>query len=100
MTHDTSAQVDLVIFDLDGTITRRDTLWGYVLGFALRRPARLLRFPRVLPTLVRFAFGRADHGDLKAALIRAVMGGSSRDEIAFRYRILSQNSTHIHFDKF
>lgn len=82
MTHDTSAQVDLVIFDLDGTITRRDTLWGYVLGFALRRPARLLRFPRVLPTLVRFAFGRADHGDLKAALIRAVMGGSSRDEIA------------------
>lgn len=82
LTRDTSARVDLVIFDLDGTITRRDTLWGYVLGFALRRPVRLLRFNRVLPTLVRFAVGRADHGALKAALIHAVMGGSSRDEIA------------------
>lgn len=82
LTRDTSARVDLVIFDLDGTITRRDTLWGYVLGFALRRPVRLLRFTRVLPTLVRFAVGRADHGALKAALIHAVMGGSSRDEIA------------------
>jgi phosphoserine phosphatase len=29
----------LVFFDLDGTITRRDTLSGYVFGFALRHPS-------------------------------------------------------------
>lgn len=71
----------LVFFDLDGTITRRDTLFGYVLGFALRRPWRLMGFVAVLPTLLRFALRLADHGELKGALIRRVMGGASRSEI-------------------
>lgn len=71
----------LVVFDLDGTITRRDTLFGYVLGFALRRPWRLLGFVRVLPALAGFVLGRTDHGGLKGSLIRHVMGGASRDEI-------------------
>lgn len=71
----------LVFFDLDGTITRRDTLFGYVLGFALRHPWRLPGFIAVLPTLLRFALRRADHGELKGALIRRVMGGASRSEV-------------------
>ena len=71
----------LVVFDLDGTITRRDTLAAYVFGFALRRPWRLLGYLAVLPTLVRFALRRADHGELKGALIHRVMGGATRDQI-------------------
>jgi phosphatidylglycerophosphatase C len=35
----------------------------------------------VLPVLARFASGRADHGTLKSAAIRAVMGGCTRDEV-------------------
>jgi phosphatidylglycerophosphatase C len=35
----------------------------------------------VLPALTRFAFGRADHGAVKSAAIRAVLGGRSRKEI-------------------
>lgn len=71
----------LVIFDLDGTITRRDTLAGYVFGFAWRHPWRLLGYLRLLPMLLRFALRRADHGDLKGALIHRVMGGADREEI-------------------
>jgi HAD superfamily hydrolase (TIGR01490 family) len=71
----------LVFFDLDGTITRRDTLFGYVLGFALRHPWRLPGFVAVLPALLRFALRLADHGELKGELIRRVMGGAARSEV-------------------
>ena len=72
----------LVFFDLDGTITRRDTLIGYVTGFALRHPVRLLGFIRVLPALFAFLLGDRDRGRLKGALIHAVMGGASRAEVS------------------
>ena len=52
-----------------------------MLGFALRRPWRLAGFVGVLPTLLRFALGLADHGELKGALIRRVMGGAARPDI-------------------
>jgi phosphatidylglycerophosphatase C len=72
----------LAVFDLDGTITRHDTLMPYVLGFLARRPARLPGLLHPLPTLARFAFGRADRGDLKSALIRGTLGGASRAVLA------------------
>jgi phosphatidylglycerophosphatase C len=72
----------LVFFDLDGTITRRDTLTSWVFGYALRRPWRLLGLVGVLPALLRFLAGRADHGALKGALIRGLARGSTRAEIA------------------
>jgi phosphatidylglycerophosphatase C len=71
----------LALFDLDGTITRRDTLPLYVGGFLLRHPWRCWRLLWVLPALVRFACGRADRGQLKAALIQAVLGGVSRAQL-------------------
>ncbi len=71
----------LVFFDLDGTISRRDTLFGYVVGFVRRHPARLLGYLRVIPALVEFAVARKDRGHLKGALLHAVMGGASRADI-------------------
>ena len=68
----------LALFDLDGTITRRDTLLPYVTGFLRSHPGRSLRLVTVLPTLLRFALGRSDRGELKSALIRATFGGESR----------------------
>ena len=67
----------IAVFDLDGTITRHDTLWPYVHHFLHRHPARAPRLVGVLPALLRFA-RRRDHGDLKAAFIRAALGGCSR----------------------
>jgi phosphatidylglycerophosphatase C len=71
----------LAVFDLDGTITRHDTLMPYVLGFLRSHFARAPGLLCPLPTLVRFVLKRADHGDLKSALIRGTLGGRSRAEL-------------------
>lgn len=72
----------LVVFDLDGTITRHDTLTPYALGFVLRK--RLWRLPAllfVLPAVLAHAFGLIDRGGLKSAFIRATLGGCRREEL-------------------
>jgi phosphatidylglycerophosphatase C len=69
------------VFDLDGTITRHDTLAPYVAGFCRRHPRGWLSLPRVLPALLAFGAGTADQGDLKSALIRATLGGRTRAQI-------------------
>jgi HAD superfamily hydrolase (TIGR01490 family) len=71
----------LAVFDLDGTITRRDTLLPYVLGFLRSRPWRLGGLVGALPVLVDFGLGRADHGDVKSRFIRTTLGGASRQEL-------------------
>jgi phosphatidylglycerophosphatase C len=75
------AAAALALFDLDGTITRRDTLLPYVLGFLRSHPARAAGLARLLPVLVRFGLRTADRGELKAALITATLGGFTRTEI-------------------
>ncbi|MBV9318117.1 MAG: HAD-IB family phosphatase [Gammaproteobacteria bacterium] len=77
-----AAAAKLALFDLDGTLTRHDTLIAYLAGFLRhRRPARTLRLLQVLPVLASFSLGRADRGVLKSAAIRAVIGGCTRIEI-------------------
>jgi phosphatidylglycerophosphatase C len=74
--------VRLAIFDLDGTITRRDTLAPYVFGFLLRR--RPWRFPLVLfmlPVLLGYALRIVGRGCLKSALIVLAMGGCRRKHV-------------------
>jgi HAD superfamily phosphoserine phosphatase-like hydrolase len=73
--------VQLAVFDLDGTITRRDTLLPYVLGYptsTLRKIRGLLVF---LGPLLSFVLGRVDHGELKSAFIRAILAGESRPKL-------------------
>jgi HAD superfamily hydrolase (TIGR01490 family) len=75
--------MQLALFDLDGTITRRDTLVPYLFHVGLRRPARLLRALVVLPgALFRYLFKGRDRGALKQDLIVAGLAGLSRGEIA------------------
>lgn len=71
----------LAVFDLDGTITRHDTLLPYVFGFLRSHPLRAPGLLRPLPTLARFALRRASHGELKSSLIRATLGGCTRAEL-------------------
>lgn len=81
----------LAVFDLDGTITRHDTLFQYLCGFLRRHPLRLLRVPPALAAVARFLLGRADRGELKSAWIRALIGGTSRGQIeAWTQRFLSR----------
>ncbi len=71
----------LAIFDLDGTITRHDTLAPYVCGFLLRRPWRAARALGVIPALLGFGLGLCGRGTLKAALMRSALGGVRREDL-------------------
>jgi len=75
------ARPHVALFDLDGTLTWRDTLMPFLAGYALRHPARLLRFWRLAPALVEYAARGRDRGRLKSRIIRAVMGGDCRAKI-------------------
>ena len=68
----------LALFDLDGTITRRDTYLAYLLGFLLRHPQRLLR-PLPLPLAVLCDLvGQRDNTWLKTTFLRTILGGVPR----------------------
>lgn len=71
----------LVFFDLDGTITRRDSLTPYVLGWLLRHPWRLPRLLAVAPAALRFLLVARNHGELKAALLHHTMRGCRHADI-------------------
>jgi phosphatidylglycerophosphatase C len=73
--------VQLAVFDLDGTITRRDTLLPYVMGFPMSSSRKLLGVLSFLGPLFLFAIGRLDHGQLKSAFIRSILGGQTRSHI-------------------
>jgi HAD superfamily phosphoserine phosphatase-like hydrolase len=71
--------VRVAVFDLDGTITRHDTLWPYLRGWERRRPQRGF-WPRVVAAVSRYPFDR-DRGLLKSRLIRITMGGATKSDI-------------------
>jgi phosphatidylglycerophosphatase C len=71
----------IAIFDLDGTITHRDTLFPLVVRQLARpRPWRLLRLAKVLPATIRFTFDH-DRAALKQSLLRATLRGTPRAEL-------------------
>jgi phosphatidylglycerophosphatase C len=71
----------LAVFDLDGTLTRRDTFGPFLWGFVWRRPWRLPRTLLALPAAASFVFNR-DRGAFKGAVIHALLGGATRASLA------------------
>jgi phosphatidylglycerophosphatase C len=67
----------MALFDLDGTLTWRDTLLPFLLGFLGRRPHRALGLWRLPVAMVRYWQDR-DRGALKSQVIRMIMGGERR----------------------
>ncbi len=93
----------LVVFDLDGTITYRDTLLPYVSGFLARAHRSRVRMLGVVPTLTAFAFGAADHGAVKSAFIRSTLGAATREQLSawteeFVPGIISHGCSHAALD--
>jgi phosphatidylglycerophosphatase C len=87
----------VALFDLDGTLTWRDTLVPFLAGYALRHPARLVRIWRLAPALAEYAARGRDRGRLKSRMIRAVMGGDCRTEIDLwaEYFVRTLESRHV-----
>ena len=74
---------NLAVFDLDGTITRRDTFGPFLWGFLWRRPWRLARVLLALPAAVRYLFDR-DRGAFKGSVIHALLGRAQRGSVERR----------------
>ncbi|MEJ0040101.1 MAG: HAD-IB family hydrolase [Gammaproteobacteria bacterium] len=71
----------LAVFDLDGTITRHDTLIQFTLGYLKSRPWRLFGFVLSVPAVLLYLLRRTDRGALKGSVIRWTLGGSSRGDL-------------------
>jgi len=85
----------IAIFDLDGTITHRDTLFPLVVRQLARpRPWRLLRLAKVVPASIRFAFDH-DRAALKQSLLHATIRGTPRAELhAASVEFVTETITH------
>jgi HAD superfamily hydrolase (TIGR01490 family) len=70
----------IAIFDLDGTITHRDTLFPLVVRQLSKRPWQLPRLALVIPAVVRFVFDH-DRAALKQSLLRHTLRGAHREEL-------------------
>ena len=70
----------VALFDLDGTLTWRDTLVPFLLRYASHHPRRLLRLTRMLPAAVAYLANR-DRGLLKSRFIQAAMAGDARSRV-------------------
>ena len=71
----------IAVFDLDGTVTRRDTFAAYLLHVLQRRPHRLSHCLALPFSLAAFGLGHLDNTALKRHCLGAVAGGARRDEI-------------------
>jgi len=67
----------IALFDLDGTLTWRDTLLPYLLGYLARRPHRALGLWRAPVAAYRY-WRERDRGALKSAVIGMLMRGEKR----------------------
>jgi phosphatidylglycerophosphatase C len=67
----------IALFDLDGTLTWRDTLLPFLLGYMARRPYRALGLWRLPMALGRYWQDR-DRGALKSSVIRMLMRNEKR----------------------
>jgi phosphatidylglycerophosphatase C len=67
----------IALFDLDGTLTWRDTLLPFLLGYLRRRPHRALGLWRLPIALWRYWRDR-DRGVLKSSVISMLMRGEKR----------------------
>jgi HAD superfamily phosphoserine phosphatase-like hydrolase len=70
----------VAVFDLDGTLTRHDTLWPYLCAWQRSHPSPGF-WPGVAFASARWLLHR-DHGRLKSRLIRIAMGGTRREDVA------------------
>jgi phosphatidylglycerophosphatase C len=71
----------VAVFDLDGTLSWRDTLLPFLTSFLRRHPWRMLRLWRLPFASLSFVVGNRDRGLLKSRVIQIVMGGASRSVV-------------------
>ena len=71
----------IALFDLDGTLTWRDTLLPFLLMYLRRHPSRWFGLWRLPAALWDFLARGRDRGLLKSRVIRMFMGGAGRADV-------------------
>jgi phosphatidylglycerophosphatase C len=71
----------LVLFDLDGTLSRQNTFLSYLAQAVLRRPSRLRRLPLLLVDVVLHRSGSIDDANLKERFLTALLGGLRKSDL-------------------
>ena len=73
--------MQLALFDLDGTITWRDSFVPYLRGFLVRHPRNLQRLWRVPGALARFLLDGGQRGRLKESLMVSLLRSVERSAL-------------------
>ena len=71
----------VAIFDLDGTLTRHDTLLPFLARYIGAAPSRLWRLWRLPEAILAYLRSGGERGVLKARLIRMALAGDQRAPI-------------------
>jgi len=71
----------IVVFDLDGTITRYDTYVRFLLFVIYRSPLKLFRLPALAIDILRHKLGKQTNTWLKIRFLNAILAGKNRDSI-------------------
>jgi phosphatidylglycerophosphatase C len=71
----------VAVFDLDGTLTWRDTFALFLMSYLLRHPWRVLGIWRLPFALFSFVARNRDRGLLKSRVIRMFMRGATRSAV-------------------
>lgn len=77
-----SAQKTIAFFDLDGTLTTRDTLLDF-LRFSFGYLKTIVGFVRLSPVLIRYAIGIIDNNKVKQLVYSYFFAGISLDRMIF-----------------
>jgi HAD superfamily hydrolase (TIGR01490 family) len=71
----------VAIFDLDNTITRKDTYLAFLLSVLLTHPARVFRTIGLPFAVIAYKIKLKDNSWLKETFLSAVMGGLNRNQV-------------------
>lgn len=72
----------VAVFDLDGTLTRRDTYLWFLLRSFSRRPLRLFWLIPLAALVVCHRMGKLSNSQLKEAFLARILGGLSKAELS------------------
>jgi len=76
-----SKHATVIVFDLDGTITRRDTYLPFLFGLLLRKPWIVYRLIGLPFAVVMHFVGMRDNTWLKKVFLKAFLKGMTEDQI-------------------
>ncbi|OED43398.1 hypothetical protein AB833_03890 [Chromatiales bacterium (ex Bugula neritina AB1)] len=74
-------QQRIAVFDLDGTISRRDTYLTFLYHCLVKRPQRCVKLPLLPCYVLAYKLGFKSNHWLKARFLKAIAGGLSRAEL-------------------